>query len=106
VPITSSVLVSVKVARSHPNSAGERATVLRYHLQVVGPPALQPTPWNKCMSDADMAINEIKALENRRYRAMIDGDTAVYDALCSDDGLEIETQLGAFILGQAIGHLR
>jgi ketosteroid isomerase-like protein len=37
------------------------------------------------MSDADIAINEIKALEDRRYRAMIDGDTAVLDELCSDD---------------------
>ncbi len=37
------------------------------------------------MSDADMAINEINTLEDRRYRAMIDGDTAVLDALCSDD---------------------
>jgi ketosteroid isomerase-like protein len=37
------------------------------------------------MPDADVAINEIKALEDRRYRAMIDGDTAALDALCSDD---------------------
>jgi hypothetical protein len=37
------------------------------------------------MPDADLAINEIKALEDRRYRAMITGDTAVLDALCSDD---------------------
>ena len=37
------------------------------------------------MPDADFAINEIKALEDRRYRAMLDGDTAVLDALCSDD---------------------
>jgi ketosteroid isomerase-like protein len=37
------------------------------------------------MPDADIAINEIKALEDRRYRAMIDGDTAVLDELCSDD---------------------
>ena len=37
------------------------------------------------MPDADIAIHEIKALEDRRYRAMIDGDTAVLDELCSDD---------------------
>jgi ketosteroid isomerase-like protein len=37
------------------------------------------------MPDADLAINEIKALEDRRYRAMLDGDIAVLDALCSDD---------------------
>ena len=37
------------------------------------------------MPDAALAINEIKALEDRRYRAMLDGDTAVLDALCSDD---------------------
>ena len=37
------------------------------------------------MPAADITINEIKALEDRRYRAMIDGDTAVLDALCSDD---------------------
>ncbi len=37
------------------------------------------------MPDADVAINEIKALEERRYRAMLDGDTAVLDALFSDD---------------------
>jgi hypothetical protein len=33
----------------------------------------------------DLAIEEIKALEDRRYRAMIAGDTAVLDELCSDD---------------------
>jgi Domain of unknown function (DUF4440) len=33
----------------------------------------------------DAAIDEIKALEDRRYRAMIAGDTAVLDELCSDD---------------------
>jgi hypothetical protein len=33
----------------------------------------------------DAAIEEIKALEDRRYRAMIAGDTAVLDELCSDD---------------------
>jgi hypothetical protein len=33
----------------------------------------------------DVAIGEIKALEDRRYRAMIAGDTAVLDELCSDD---------------------
>ena len=37
------------------------------------------------MAAAGITINEIKALEDRRYRAMIDGDTAVLDALCSDD---------------------
>ena len=37
------------------------------------------------MPDAALAINEIKALEDRRYRAMLDGDTAVLDELCSDD---------------------
>jgi hypothetical protein len=37
------------------------------------------------MPDADIAINEIEALEDRRYRAMLDGDTAVLDGLCSDD---------------------
>jgi hypothetical protein len=30
-------------------------------------------------------IDEIKALEDRRYRAMLAGDTAVLDELCSDD---------------------
>ena len=33
----------------------------------------------------DEAIEEVKALEDRRYRAMIAGDTAVLDELCSDD---------------------
>ena len=37
------------------------------------------------MPDATSAINEIKALEDRRYRAMLDGDTVVLDALCSDE---------------------
>jgi hypothetical protein len=37
------------------------------------------------MPDAHLGITEIEALEDRRYRAMIDGDTAVLDALCSDD---------------------
>jgi hypothetical protein len=37
------------------------------------------------MLEKDAAINEIKALEDRRYRAMLDGDTAVLDALCSGD---------------------
>ena len=31
------------------------------------------------------AIDEIKALEDRRYRAMLAGDTVVLDELCSDD---------------------
>ena len=33
----------------------------------------------------DVAIEEIKALEDRRYRAMLAGDTVVLDELCSDD---------------------
>ena len=33
----------------------------------------------------DEAIEEVKALEDRRYGAMIAGDTAVLDELCSDD---------------------
>jgi hypothetical protein len=37
------------------------------------------------MPDANVAISEIKALEDRRYGAMLDGDTAVLDELCSDD---------------------
>jgi hypothetical protein len=37
------------------------------------------------MPGANVAITEIKAREDRRYRAMLDGDTAVLDALCSDD---------------------
>ena len=49
------------------------------------PPAVHTAPRNKFMPAADITINEIKALEDRRYRAMIDGDTAVLDALCSDD---------------------
>ncbi len=36
------------------------------------------------MPEADKATDEIKALENRRYRAMLDGDTCILDALCSD----------------------
>jgi ketosteroid isomerase-like protein len=32
-----------------------------------------------------LSDHEIKTLEDRRYRAMIDGDTAVLDELCSDD---------------------
>jgi ketosteroid isomerase-like protein len=31
------------------------------------------------------AIDEIKALEDRRYRAMLAGDAAALDELCSDD---------------------
>ena len=46
---------------------------------------MRTAPRNKCTPTADITINEIKALEDRRYRAMIDGDTAVLDALCSDD---------------------
>jgi Domain of unknown function (DUF4440) len=33
----------------------------------------------------DVAIEEIEALEDRRYQAMIAGDTVVLDELCSDD---------------------
>src|SRR4029077_8469179 len=33
----------------------------------------------------DPAREEIKALEDKRYRAMIAGDVAVLDDLCSDD---------------------
>jgi hypothetical protein len=35
--------------------------------------------------DVDAVIEEIKALEDRRYRAMLAGDTAVLDELCSVD---------------------
>ena len=37
------------------------------------------------MPKDETAIDEIKALEDRRYRAMLAGDTAVLDELCSDD---------------------
>jgi hypothetical protein len=37
------------------------------------------------MQKDDAAIEEIKALEDRRYRAMLAGDTAMLDELCSDD---------------------
>ena len=33
----------------------------------------------------NVAIDEIKSLEDRRYRAMTAGDAAVLDELCSDD---------------------
>src|SRR6478735_2780783 len=33
----------------------------------------------------DAAIEEIKALEDKRYRAMIAGDVAALNDLCSDD---------------------
>ena len=36
-------------------------------------------------SKADAVIDEIKALEDRRYRAMLAGDIAVLDDLCSDN---------------------
>ena len=49
------------------------------------PPAVHTAPRNNCMAAAGITINEIKALEDRRYRAMIDGNTGVLDALCSDD---------------------
>jgi Domain of unknown function (DUF4440) len=35
--------------------------------------------------DVDAVIEEINALEDRRYRAMLAGDTAVLDELCSVD---------------------
>ncbi len=37
------------------------------------------------MPNEDAATNEIKALEDRRYQAMLEGDTATLDALCSGD---------------------
>ena len=37
------------------------------------------------MPSDDEAIDEIKALEDRRYRAMLAGDAAALDELCSDD---------------------
>jgi hypothetical protein len=37
------------------------------------------------MRNEDVAINEIKALEDRRYQAMLDGDTTILDSLCSGD---------------------
>ena len=37
------------------------------------------------MPKNEAAIAEIKALEDRRYRAMLAGDMAVLDELCSDD---------------------
>ena len=37
------------------------------------------------MPKENSAINEIKALEDRRYQAMLDSDTATLDALCSGD---------------------
>src|SRR5271168_4866958 len=37
------------------------------------------------MPNEDVAISEIKTLEDRRYQAMLDGDIAVLDALCSGD---------------------
>ena len=36
-------------------------------------------------SKADAVIGEIRALEDRRYRAMLAGDIAVLDDLCSDN---------------------
>src|SRR5208283_2758279 len=40
---------------------------------------------NVFMPKGNAAINEIKALEDRRYQAMLEGDTAILDALCSGD---------------------
>ena len=37
------------------------------------------------MPKDDATIDEIKTLEERRYRAMLAGDTVVLDELCSDD---------------------
>ena len=37
------------------------------------------------MVSEDAAIDKIKVLEARRYQAMLDGDTTILDALCSDD---------------------
>jgi ketosteroid isomerase-like protein len=37
------------------------------------------------MAKDDAATDEIKALEDRRYQAMLAGDTAVLDELCSDN---------------------
>ncbi len=37
------------------------------------------------MDDATIAMNEIKTLEDRRYRAMLDADVDGLNALCSDD---------------------
>ena len=37
------------------------------------------------MPKDEAAIDEIKALEDRRYSAMLAGDTAVLDELCSDN---------------------
>ena len=37
------------------------------------------------MPKNEAAIAEIKALGDRRYRAMLAGDVAVLDELCSDD---------------------
>ena len=47
--------------------------------QPVGSPRLNYMP------KSDVAIAEIKALEDRRYSAMLAGDMAVLDELCSDD---------------------
>jgi hypothetical protein len=37
------------------------------------------------MPNANGLINEIKALEERRYRAMIEGDVVVLGEICSND---------------------
>lgn len=44
------------------------------------------------MPEAALAITEIQSLEDRRYRAMIDGDTAVLNELCSDDPFYTHSQ--------------
>ena len=48
--------------------------------------ACLPQPWSMtaCRQKMQLSTN-IKALEDRRYRAMIAGDAAVLDELCSDD---------------------
>jgi hypothetical protein len=39
---------------------------------------------DNCVQKDDAAIVEIKALEDRGYRAMLAGDTAMVDELCFD----------------------
>ena len=48
------------------------------------------------MPKDEAAIAEIKALEDRRYRAMLAGDMAVLDELCSDDLIYCQHH-GAFL---------
>ena len=51
---------------------------------VVTNPAYRQPRLNHMPKD-DVAIAEIKALEDRRYSAMLAGDMALLDELCSDD---------------------